>query len=54
MHEYQYGLTQYPEFITLSRAIDRGFHPEAFAPIDVSLVNWVCNQTHEWVTNKKK
>ena len=26
--EYQHGLTQNPEFVTLARAVDLGFHPE--------------------------
>ena len=34
--EYAHGLTQNPEFVTLSRSIDRGFHPEGFSPIDAS------------------
>ncbi len=46
--EYLYGLTQNPEFVTLSRAIDRGYHPEGFAPIDASPVNWVGDQRHSW------
>ncbi|MEQ9290090.1 MAG: glycoside hydrolase family 31 protein [Cyclobacteriaceae bacterium] len=48
--EYRHGLTQNPEFITLSRAIDREFHPEGFSPIDASPVNWVGDQEHKWVT----
>ena len=48
--EYEYGLTQNTEFVTLSRAIDRGFHPEGFAPIDASPVNWVGDQKHVWAT----
>jgi len=50
--EYQHGLTQNPEFVTLSRSIDRGFHPEGFAPIDASPVNWVGDQEHKWVTSE--
>ncbi|MEM9144522.1 MAG: TIM-barrel domain-containing protein, partial [Bacteroidota bacterium] len=50
--EYTYGRTQNPEFVTLSRAIDRGFHPEGFAPIDASPVNWVGDQEHKWVTEE--
>ncbi len=50
--EYQYGLTQNLEFVTLSRSIDRGFHPEGFAPIDASPVNWVGDQEHKWVTDE--
>lgn len=49
--EYQYGLLQNPEFITLSRSIDRGFHPEGFAPIDASPVNWVGDQEHSWASD---
>ena len=49
--EYKYGLSQNSEFITLSRSIDRKFHPEGFAPIDASPVNWVGDQEHKWVTN---
>jgi alpha-glucosidase (family GH31 glycosyl hydrolase) len=49
--EYQHGLTQNPEFVTLSRSIDRGFHPEGFAPIDASPVNWVGDQEHKWITD---
>jgi alpha-D-xyloside xylohydrolase len=46
--EYQHGLTQNPEFVTLSRAIDNWYHPEGFAPIDASPVNWVGDQKHTW------
>jgi alpha-glucosidase (family GH31 glycosyl hydrolase) len=48
--EYLYGLKQNPEFITLSRSMDRNFHPEGFAPIDASPVNWVGDQEHHWTT----
>lgn len=50
--EYEHGLSQNPEFVTLSRSIDRGFHPEGFAPIDASPVNWVGDQEHKWVTSE--
>ena len=50
--EYQHGLTRNKAFITLSRALDRGFHPEGFAPIDASPVNWVGDQEHKWVTDE--
>lgn len=50
--EYRHGLSQNPEFITLARSIDRGFHPEGFAPIDASPVNWVGDQEHKWVTEE--
>ncbi|MBV5316011.1 MAG: hypothetical protein JZU47_22115 [Prolixibacteraceae bacterium] len=46
--EYQHGLTQNPEFVTLSRSIDNWYHPEGFAPIDASPVNWVGDQKHTW------
>ncbi len=47
--EYQWGLTQNPEFITLSRAID-GFvvHRDGFAPLDAAPVTWVGDQDHTW------
>jgi alpha-glucosidase (family GH31 glycosyl hydrolase) len=51
-NEYQHGLSQNPEFVTLSRSMDRGFHPEGFAPFDASPVNWVGDQEHKWVTNE--
>ncbi len=46
--EYLHGLTQNPEFVTLSRAIDRGYHPEGFTPIDAAPVTWVGDQKHSW------
>ena len=47
--EYEYGLTQNPEFITLSRAMDGEWtHPEGFAPIDAAPVTWVGDQDHAW------
>lgn len=48
--EYTHGLSKNPEFITLSRSMDRGFHPEGFSPIDASPVNWVGDQEHKWIT----
>jgi len=51
--EYQHGLTQNPEFVTLSRAIDSWPHPEGFAPIDASPVNWVGDQKHTWESTGK-
>jgi len=50
--EYKHGLSNNPEFVTLSRSIDRGFHPEGFAPIDASPVNWVGDQKHSWLTEE--
>jgi len=46
--EYFHGLTQNPEFITLSRSLDRGAHPEGFAPMDAAPVCWVGDQDHTW------
>jgi len=46
--EYRNGLERNPEFITLSRSIDRNFHPEGFAPLDAAPVTWVGDQTHTW------
>ncbi len=51
--EYFYGLSQNPEFATMSRAIDRWFHPEGFAPVDASPVNWVGDQKHTWESTGK-
>ncbi len=51
--EYRYGLTKNPEFVTLSRSIDRWYHPEGFAPVDASPVNWVGDQRHNWVSTGK-
>ncbi len=50
--EYLHGLSQNPGFITLSRSMDRGFHPEGFSPLDASPVNWVGDQHHKWVTKE--
>ena len=52
--EYQHGLKQNPEFITLSRAMDRNFHLEGFSPIDASPVNWVGDQKHHWVSSNSE
>lgn len=46
--EYQHGLQQNPEFVTLVRSMDRGYHPEGFAPIDAAPVAWVGDQRHSW------
>ncbi len=55
--EYQHGLTINPEFITLSRSQDNQNrilgHPEGFAPLDASPVNWVGDQDHEWALEKE-
>jgi alpha-glucosidase (family GH31 glycosyl hydrolase) len=51
--EYLHGLTRNPEFVTLARAIDRGFHPEGFAPIDAAPVTWVGDQKHTWESTGK-
>ncbi len=52
--EYLHGLAQNRQFVTLSRSIDRGFHPEGFAPIDASPVNWVGDQEHHWGSTVRK
>ena len=46
--EYFHGLSQNPEFVTLARSMDRGFHPEGFAPFDAAPVTWVGDQRHSW------
>jgi alpha-D-xyloside xylohydrolase len=50
--EYQHGLTQNPEFITLARSQDNQSailrHPEGFAPLDAAPVTWVGDQDHTW------
>jgi alpha-glucosidase (family GH31 glycosyl hydrolase) len=46
--EYRHGLTKNPEFITLVRSYDRGWHPEGFSPIDAAPVAWVGDQDHTW------
>jgi len=46
--EYQWGLTQNPEFITLARAIDGAVHKNGFAPLDAAPVTWVGDQDHTW------
>ncbi len=51
--EYRYGLTRNPEFVTLSRAMDRLYHPEGFAPVDASPVNWVGDQEHYWESDEQ-
>lgn len=52
-NEYQHGLTQNLEFVTLSRSIDRKWiHPEGFSPFDASPVNWVGDQKHTWKSEK--
>lgn len=53
--EYQHGLKQNPEFVTLSRSIDRKYiHPEGFSPFDASPVNWVGDQRHTWKSGENK
>ena len=47
--EYAHGLKQNPEFVTLSRSVDRILlHPEGFAPLDAAPVTWVGDQKHTW------
>lgn len=54
--EYAHGLTQNPEFITLSRSLDSVVlwaHPEGTAPIDASPVNWVGDNKHTWTKEER-
>lgn len=51
--EYQHGLTQNPEFVTLARSIDKWPHPEGFAPLDAAPVTWVGDQKHTWESTGK-
>jgi len=54
--EYAHGLEKNPEFVTLSRSFDSvgpWIHPEGFAPIDASPVNWVGDNTHTWEDNTR-
>ncbi|MFP6582027.1 MAG: TIM-barrel domain-containing protein [Candidatus Hydrogenedentota bacterium] len=55
--EYQHGLTQNPEFITLARAQDNQSalvrHPEGFAPLDAAPVTWVGDQDHTWTAEEE-
>jgi len=49
--EYRFGLEINPEFVTMSRSLDSVTpwgHPEGFAPIDASPINWVGDNRHEW------
>jgi alpha-D-xyloside xylohydrolase len=47
--EYKYGQSRNPEFVTLSRSVDRPYaHPEGFAPFDAAPVTWVGDQKHTW------
>ncbi|MBI1320682.1 MAG: glycoside hydrolase family 31 protein [Candidatus Hydrogenedens sp.] len=50
--EYLHGLTQNPEFVTMSRSIDDGevpmAHPQGFAPLDSAPITWVGDQDHGW------
>jgi alpha-glucosidase (family GH31 glycosyl hydrolase) len=49
--EYQHGLTQNPDFVTMGRSMDSVLpwsHPEGFSPIDAATLNWVGDNKHEW------
>lgn len=56
-NEYQHGLNQNPEFITLARAQDNQNplvrHPEGFAPLDAAPVTWVGDQDHTWTLEEE-
>ncbi len=54
--ELNYGRSVNPEFATLSRSIDSPTpwaHPEGFAPLNASTVNWVGDNKHEWEYEKR-
>ncbi|HPU99205.1 MAG TPA: glycoside hydrolase family 31 protein, partial [Candidatus Hydrogenedentes bacterium] len=54
--EYRFGLETKPEFVTMSRSMDSVLpwgHPEGFAPVDASPVNWVGDNKHEWEDEKR-
>lgn len=54
--ELNYGRSVNPEFATLARSIDSPTpwaHPEGFAPLNASTVNWVGDNKHEWEYEKR-
>jgi alpha-glucosidase (family GH31 glycosyl hydrolase) len=52
--EYQHGLTQNPEFVTMIRSFDTPYaHPEGFAPLDAAPVTWVGDKNHSWRTGEE-
>ena len=54
--EYANGLEHNPEFVTLSRSLDSvipRIHPEGFAPIDASPVNWLGDNRHTWTEEER-
>lgn len=54
--ELENGRTYNPEFATLSRSIDVPMpwaHPEGFAPLKASTVNWIGDTKHEWEYKKR-
>ncbi|MCX8065579.1 MAG: glycoside hydrolase family 31 protein [Candidatus Hydrogenedentes bacterium] len=56
IRELEYGRIYNPEFATLSRSIDvptSWAHPEGFAPLKASTVNWVGDTKHEWEYEKR-
>ncbi len=46
--ELQHGLARNPQFIVLVRALDQGWHPEGFSPLDAATVTWVGDNNHTW------
>jgi len=47
--EYQYGLTQNPQFIVMVRGMDQPWsHPEGFSPLDAAPVTWMGDNRHTW------
>ncbi|HOQ32876.1 MAG TPA: glycoside hydrolase family 31 protein [Candidatus Hydrogenedens sp.] len=54
--ELNYGKSVNPEFATLARSIDSPTpwaHPEGFAPLNASTVNWVGDNKYEWEYEKR-
>lgn len=54
--ELEYGRSYNLEFATLARSIDvptPWAHPEGFAPIRASTVNWIGDTKHEWEYEKR-
>lgn len=54
--EYQNGLKENPEFITMIRSVDDQvpyLYWWGFAPLDASPVNWVGDERHKWSDDEK-
>ena len=46
--ELQNGQARNPQFIVMVRALDQGWHPEGFSPLDAATVTWVGDNNHTW------